>query len=775
MTDDLTLIDDPAELDLVSRPVDGHAGVREAWLAIDGLHCAACSVTIESALSPLVRSIEVNVLAGRARLVWEPGRVALSDLLRRLVAMDYHPRPVPLDAVAAIDVRGRRRALWRAMVATLCAMQVMMFAVPRYVAGDAMPADLQALMTWAELLLTVPVLVFAAGPFFSGAVADLRHGRIGMDVPVALGILVSVLASLPAMARGEAVWFDSVTMFVCLLVAARWLESAARERATAGLASSLARLPEAAERIDDAGRATSVSRHALRPGDRLRVPAGATVAADGTLVAGTATFDESLLTGESRPVAKGPGDAIVAGSLNLDQPVEILVTRAAAQSRLAELQTLVERASATRPAVLRMADRIARPFLLAIVLVAAATAAAWSMVDPDRALWVAASVLIVTCPCAIALAAPAALIAALGGLARRGIAVTSTATLEALARSDLVILDKTGTLTTREPVLAIDSVDGIDAGLALALGAAVEKASLHPIARAFARAAGVDDGAVADGQRLRLEQVAERPGGGLVATVLVDGTPTEVTIVPDGEQIRLDARSVASASGSASGSATASASANVAAATARFSIVEALRPDAAATLAALRDDGLDCRIASGDHPTRVDRVAGALGLSPDRVEGGLTPERKLDRLHREQADGRVVIMVGDGINDAPVLGRADVSVSFASAAPLARHEADVLLLDDRLESLHVARATARHAMRIVHQNLALSLVYNLVAIPLAVTGLLTPWQAGIGMAASSLAVVANALRASRTRPKPASSRRRQTPESTGSAWTSSTP
>ncbi len=761
--DSLSLLDDPAELDLVSRPVAGQPDVREAWLAIDGLHCAACSVTIESALAPWVRSIEVNVMAGRARLVWEQQRIPLSDVLRRLLAMDYRPRPVPVDAVEAIDVTGRRRALWRAMVAMLCAMQVMMFAVPRYVAGDEMPADLQALMTWAELLLTIPVLAFAAGPFFSGAIADLRHRRIGMDVPVALGILVSVAASLPAMASGEAVWFDSVTMFICLLVVARWLESMARERATAGLASSLARLPEAAERIDATGRTMPVSRHALRPGDRLRVPAGATVAADGTVVAGTARFDESLLTGESRPIEKGPGDAIVAGSLNLDQPVEMVVTRPAAQSRLAELQALIERASATRPEVLRMADRIAQPFLVAILVVAAATAAAWSFLDPSRALWVCASVLIVTCPCAIALAAPAALIAALGGLARRGIAVTSTATLELLARTDLVILDKTGTLTTRAPSLIVDSAEGLSPAQALGLGAVVEQASLHPVARAFVQAARDDAAAAAARSHWRLACVSERAGGGLAATVIDDrDASAEVDIVPEGEQIRLDLRP-------AGGDATAAP-----VATARFSLVETLRPDAAATLAALRRDGITCRIASGDHRSRVARIAAALGLAGDHAEGGLTPERKLERLHREQAEGRVVTMVGDGINDAPVLGRADVSISFASAAPLARHEADVLLLDDRLGSLQVARATARRTLRIVHQNLALSLVYNLVAIPLAVTGLLTPWQAGLGMAGSSLAVVLNALRASRVvatvgSPDGADGR------PTGVAWTSSTP
>ena len=454
------ILDDPEELMEYARPLAGDPTRQEAILAVDAVHCAACTQTIAAAIDDEHARIEVNVVSRRARLEWDPARHALSALLARMADIGYEPRPLPLDMVERADPRPRRRALWRMLVGIFCMMQVMMFAVPRYIGGDAIPPDLQKLMIWAEAMLTIPALLFAAGPFFTAAWRDTRQGRIGMDTPVALGIAITVITSVVAFHQGHEVYFDSVTMIIGLLLVARWLESRARERAAAGLGNSLARLPEAADRLRADGSIERVSRRRLQPGDRISVPAGTTFAVDGRILEGHSDVDESLLTGESEPQPRGPGMPVVSGSLNLRNPLIVEVTHRAADSRLAELNRLIERAATSRPTVLRTADRYAGPFLVCVLLVALIAGIVWWFIDPERAPWIAAAILIVTCPCALALAAPSALLATLGGLARRGIIIDRSDTLEALARSDVGLFDKTGTLTTSTPGIELAAPGG---------------------------------------------------------------------------------------------------------------------------------------------------------------------------------------------------------------------------------------------------------------------------------------------------------------------------
>lgn len=347
------VLDDPEELAEHARPLRGQPERHEAILALDAVHCAACTQLLGSTIDDEHARIEVNVASRRARLEWDPRHHRFSELLQRLDDVGYTPRPLPLDMVERADPRPRRRALWRMLVGVLCMMQVMMFAVPRYMGGDEIPTDLQQLMIWAEAMLTVPALLFAAGPFFSGAWNDLRQRRIGMDTPVALGIAITVLTSVIAFRQGKEVYFDSVTMIIGLLLVARWIESLARERAAAGLGNSLARLPESADRLRADGSIERVSRRRLQPGDRISVPAGATFPVDGRIVEGNSEVDESLLTGESEPLPRQPGMTVVSGSLNLRSPLVIEVQRRAADSRLAELNRLIDRAAASRPAILR--------------------------------------------------------------------------------------------------------------------------------------------------------------------------------------------------------------------------------------------------------------------------------------------------------------------------------------------------------------------------------------------------------------------------------------
>ena len=793
----VAILDDPEELMEYARPLAGDPTRQEAILAVDAVHCAACTQTIAAAIDDEHARIEVNVVSRRARLEWDPARHALSALLARMADIGYEPRPLPLDMVERADPRPRRRALWRMLVGIFCMMQVMMFAVPRYIGGDAIPPDLQKLMIWAEAMLTIPALIFAAGPFFTAAWRDTRQGRIGMDTPVALGIAITVITSVVAFYQGHEVYFDSVTMIIGLLLVARWLESRARERAAAGLGNSLARLPEAADRLRADGSIERVSRRRLQPGDRISVPAGTTFAVDGRILEGHSDVDESLLTGESEPQPRSPGMPVVSGSLNLRNRLVVEVTHRAADSRLAELNRLIERAATSRPTVLRTADRYAGPFLVCVLLVALIAGIVWWFIDPERAPWIAAAILIVTCPCALALAAPSALLATLGGLARRGIIIDRSDTLEALARSDVVLFDKTGTLTTSTPgIELVDTSPGLSGADALALAAAIERSSLHPVARAFAEAAhtatasatapGAGDTAAGANEtttgslrslaaRAQVREVTNLPAGGLQARLDIDSASWDARIVPDQAFITLqlhpssqehqpDEHTRAPSSeadthagrhtaphpaASAADAAEGTAATSAVALQARFRLTETLRPGAAETLARLRADGVQCRIVSGDHADRVTHIARQLDLPPEAQRAGARPEDKLDLMREFQQQGRRVTMVGDGVNDAPVLSRADVSVSLASAAPLAQHHADILLLSERLDGLLAARDAARRALRIVHQNLIFSCLYNVLAIPLAAVGLVPPWLAGLGMAGSSLVVVLNALRAAR--------------------------
>lgn len=836
VADRFRVLDDPEELADYARPVAGTPGRLETILALDAVHCAACTQTIAGAIDDEHTRIEVNVVSRRARLEWDGSQRPLSKILQKLTDVGYEPRPLPLDMVERADPRARRLALWRMLVGVLCMMQVMMLSIPRYVGGDDVPGDLQTLMIWGEGMLTIPALLFAAGPFFSGAWRDFRRGAVGMDTPVALGIAVTVVTSLIAYFQGEEVYFDSVTMIIGLLLIARWLESLARERAAAGLGNSMARLPESANRLRPDGSVEQVSRRRLQPGDRVAVPAGTTFAVDGLIIEGSTEVDESLLTGEAEPQSRRAGMAVVSGSLNIRDPVVIEVTRRASDSRLAELNLLIERASTSRPAILRLADRYAGPFLVVILIVAAVAAGIWWFIDPARAPWIAAAILIVTCPCALALAAPSALLATLGALARRGIVIDRSDTLEGLAKTDVVLFDKTGTLTTSTPSIHLQATrGGLSEADAFALAAGIEHSSLHPVARAFAaRAAelGVQPTTMASAQDTQIitkkntsnpvrressdeksnmiEALTQRPvsppfpsnpdsisaqtrildvvnlsGGGLCATLDVAGQPHVATIMPRRTLIELSilprpapsdatappspghtgttARAVPSPSSVPSSDTGMTAPEAIPPrvppfpvappATPRwqasFELTESVRTGAEATLAAFRAEGIRCRIVSGDHAERVQRIGQILGFATDDQQAGAKPEDKLETMRRLQAEGRRVMMVGDGINDAPVLSRADVSASLASAAPLAQHHADILLLNERLDGLMTAHRAARRAMRIVHQNLVFSCLYNVLSIPLAAAGLVPPWLAGLGMAGSSLVVVLNALRAGR--------------------------
>ncbi|MES2940777.1 MAG: cation-translocating P-type ATPase [Pseudomonadota bacterium] len=735
-------LDERAEWEGFSRELPQSPGRWESYLAIQGMDCPACSLAVEQALGtqPGVHAVQVNGATQTARVEWSPAAGRPSHWLVALQRAGYGALPAGDQLEAAPRRAEQRRMLWRWLVAGFCMMQVMMYAYPAYIAGPGeMTSDVLALLRWASWILTLPVLLFSCRPFFASAWRDLRARRVGMDVPVVLGIAIAFGAStaatfVPQSVPGGEVWFDSVTMFVFFLLSGRLLEQRLRDRTAGALQALMRRLPDTVEREDGQGGFARVAVRRLAAGDVIAVRAGQVIPADGTVLGGDSRVDEALLTGESAPLARRAGDAVVAGSHNLSGTLRVRVDRVGVQTRYAEIVALMERASVDKPRLARLADRIASPFLGAVLLAAAGAAWWWWPQGPAHALGIAVAVLIVTCPCALSLATPAATLAAAGALARRGVLVRRLEALEAAALVDTVVFDKTGTLTQdRMAVSAVHARAGIEAGDELWIAAALARASLHPAARAIAAAAGED------ARGWTAAQATEIPGRGVEG--MLNG--------PGGIERRMCLGSAAFCGASAGGEAD---TAQVHLADeqgwlASFDLDETLRGDAQAAVGALGRMGLALQLLSGDTPRAARRLAARAGIADSR--GGQSPEDKLRHVEARQRKGDRVAMVGDGMNDGPVLARADVSVAVGQAVPVAQARCDFIVLGGQLDRVPLLLRQARRTARIVRQNLAWAAAYNAVCVPLALAGWMPPWLAGLGMAASSLVVILNAARLAR--------------------------
>ncbi len=704
-------------------------GSRRAHLLLQGVRCAACSWLIENSLGrqPGVRSISVDPLTTRATLHWDPEDVALSALLAQLACLGYTPLPYTEDASDRAAVEERRVALKRLIIAGLGMMQVMSFAVALY-AGAWRDAEIQEFLRLISLVVATPVVFYAGAPFFRGAWQRLRAGSLGMDVPVAIAIGGAWAASVWNTFGGQGeVYFDSATMFVFFLSSARFLEMAGRHRALS-LTGALARhLPRVAIRVRD-GQAEDVGAMELVRGDRVRVAPGGTVPADGRLKSARGEFDESLLTGESTPVLRRAGQPVVAGSLNGRDAIEFEVTHVGADTVMAQIASLVGDAQAEKPQLVATADRVASYFVAAVLVAAALTGIAWWTIAPERAFEVVLAVLVVTCPCALALATPAAFTVATAALARRGFMLRRAGALQVLAQVSDVVFDKTGTLTADE--IGIDRVallGDLHEERVLAIAAALEARSEHPLARAFS---GLET-------NLATQNVRAVPGSGLLGEI-------------DGVEWRIGTRSFAAGvpdSGDDAGSARCVYLGSADGLVASIQLTETPRSGAREALAAMRDAGLTLHVASGDRAGPVQALSSRLGIEQWRASQ--QPADKLAFVRELQDSGRRVAMLGDGINDSPVLAGADVSIAMGSGTSLAQHSADCVLMSGSLAPLTEAVHKARATMRIVRQNLAWAIVYNLIALPLAATGMLAPWMAALGMSASSLLVTLNALRLGR--------------------------
>lgn len=691
---------------------------------VDGLRCAACASSVEQALVGLdgVLGAQVNALTGQALIRARPD-TALPALFDAVRTLGYRLRSELSAPALDTDVTGtaERRTLWRMAVAWLCAMQAMMYSVPFYTGQwRQMPPDTLALMQWAGAMLSLPVVIFCAWPWYVHAWRELRQRRVSMDAPIALACVASFAASVWAAERGEAPFWDSLTMFAALLLTGQWLAQRMRNRAAANLERLIATMPDQAHRLrDDPSSIETVDARVVEPGDRLWVKVGEAVPCDGTLISEQALVDESILTGESDWRALTIGAALHAGTFVRQTPLTMRADRKARDSRLAHLQSLSVQAANAKPWAARLIDSIAQPFLL-LVIAAATLAFVWHFdAGGAQAAAIAVSILVVTCPCALSLAQPVVNLVLIGRLARAGMLVSDAGALERLSRIRRVVFDKTGTLTEAEPDVRLTRfAPRYQADDIWRLAGALEAGSVHPIARAIARQAPDVQPA---------GSVIERIGQG--SSGVIDGHKFDLSRAPGSAELRLtrDGEPIA-----------------------HFAVVARARDDAPALIERLRRAGLAISVCSGDDAGKVAELVRRLGI--DDAHARCTPERKLALIKQWQARGEPTLMIGDGVNDAPVLAGADVSIAMPHGAPIAKASADIVLTGAQLGAIGTLIQLARQARRITVQNIVWALGYNLACVPAALAGWLSPWMAALGMSLSATLVLANALRLNRVKP-----------------------
>jgi len=725
--------------------LDDKESLRQANLLLDGISCAACSWLIETHLkkNPAVKSIAINITSHRCTLVWDASQQALSGLMAALAEIGYRACPATDEKHQELVKKENRLALFRLGIAGFAMMQTVMVAVGMYTgATDTWLSFLR----WLSMLIATPVVFFSCWPFYKSAYRSLKSRQLVMDVPVALAISLAYIASCWATIFdvGE-VYFESVSMFAFFLLLGRYIEMRARHRNRLAFGNLAQLMPlSACCLVDDPSNDSQpvqqqVPLKALRAGDQMLVKAGETFPCDGLVETGESRVVEAILTGESAPVYKKPGDAVIGGTLNSDSALVVSVTATGAATQLSAIERLAGQAADEKPAQVTIADRIARFFIARLLIICACVFAFWLWYDSARALWVTLSVLVVTCPCALALAMPAALSAATANLRKQGFLVARGHVIESLTEINRVIFDKTGTLTKGKfavEELRLCSLDERAAARAdnnryLAIAAALEAASTHPLAAAFApwsgryhaldakqfTAAGVEG--IIDGIRYRLGTV-DFVQQGFAAPVtnahldLPDGEKLWVLLGDENEPL------------------------------AWIALADEVRAGAAELISDLHTAGIAVELLSGDQSGAVAKLAQQLEIK--EFIAAAKPDDKLARLRSAQERGDKVLMLGDGINDVPILSGADISVAMASASDLAQTRADSVLLNDNLGVLYNAILLARRTRRIIKQNLRFSLTYNVLAVPLAAAGLIPPYIAAIGMTMSSLIVIFNSLR-----------------------------
>ncbi|SCW44342.1 MULTISPECIES: heavy metal translocating P-type ATPase [unclassified Pseudomonas] len=730
LIDELALYDRP---DVQQSFVRHEGELAETTLLMEGISCAACGWLIEKQLRslPAVAEARLNLSNHRLHVRWADAQLPLSTLLAELRQIGYVAHPYQADQACEQLAAQNRLALRQLGVAGLLWFQAMMATMATWPEFNIdLSPEMHTILRWVALFLTTPIVFYSCAPFFKGAMRDLRTRHLTMDVSVSLAIGSAYIAGIWTSITGVGeLYFDAVGMFALFLLAGRYLERRARERTAAATAQLVNLLPASCLRLADDGQSERILLSELRTGDRVLVHPGAVLPADGRILEGQSSIDESLLTGEYLPQPRQAGDAVTAGTLNVEGALTVEVLALGQDTRLSAIVRLLERAQAEKPRLAEIADHAAQWFLLFSLVAAAAIGLLWWQLDASRAFWIVLAMLVATCPCALSLATPTALTAATGTLHKLGLLLTRGHVLEGLNQIDTVIFDKTGTLTEgRLALRAIRPLAALDSDHCLGLAAALENRSEHPIARAFGRAP------------MAAEQVHSTPGLGLEGLVaeqrLRIGQPgfvcelsgAAIPQMPDeaGQWLLL---------GDELGP------------LAWFVLDDRLRADAPALLAACKARGWRTLLLSGDSSPMVASVAAELGI--DEARGGLRPDDKLAVLQQLHQQGRKVLMLGDGVNDVPVLAAADISVAMGSATDLAKTSADAVLLSNRLDALIHAFDLARRTRRVIVENLVWAGLYNGLMLPFAALGWITPVWAAVGMSISSLTVVLNALRLTR--------------------------
>ncbi|WP_338147218.1 heavy metal translocating P-type ATPase [Neoroseomonas oryzicola] len=708
-----------AGLDLAPFAETMKDGTQRLELVVSGLTCGACVWLVEQALAaePDVLSARASLSARRLTVTWRGEAARANDLVALLARLGFRVAPwSPACLRATEDAEGRQ--LTRALgIAAFGSMNIMLISVAVWVGTDMGPA-LRHGLHWLAALIGMPVVLIAGLPFYKSAWAAIRAGRPSMDLAISLGVLATALMSLSeTIHNGPYTWFDGATMLLALLLAGRVFDRAARRRARQSVAELLALQEGIVTRLLADGRSEAIPAERAAAGDRILVAVGERLRLDG-VAADPALLDAATTTGESVPRSFEPGAALPAGAVNMGAAFAMTVTAAAKDGSLAAMARLLERAEQAKGRFVAIADRASRYYVPVVHAVAAVTFAVWwGVLDApwQVALVNAVCVLLITCPCALALAVPAVQVVSVGALFRRGVLVTSATALERLATADLAVLDKTGTLTEGRPVLIPEGQDPE----VVARAAAMARASRHPLAQALARACPEAPAA---------EGVREVPGQGLERGDARLGSPAFCGLGPSADGMTLVFR-------------------DGAAEPVVFRFADRMREDAPAAVAALRELGLDAELLSGDGEGAVSAVAWQAGIRDWRA--GADPVAKQARIAALKDAGRRPLMVGDGINDAAALAAAHVSASPAGATDLAQTASDLVLQREGLGALRAAIRIARRAQAIARENIGLSLVYNVFAVPLAVAGLVTPLVAAAVMASSSIVVVLNALRAAK--------------------------
>ena len=723
--------------------VDG--SIREASLILEGIVCAACVWLNENHVKQIegVLDFRVNYSTHRASLKWDNDKIQLSDVLKAITDIGYSAHPFDPGRLEATHKKEKSAALRRIALAGVGMMQVMMPAIAIYIGESSDMSDsMRQFLRWVSLAVTTPVVFYSARIFFTSAWRDIKRGVFGMDVPVSLAVGSAYLASVWAtLTNTGEVYFDSVVMFTFFLLLGRFLEMGARHKA-GQVADALVRLlPETAIRLekqnDGSTSQTVISASELSLGDTVLVRPGETIPADGVVSSGKSSVNESLLTGESLPLTKVSGDRLVGGSVNVESPLEMKVDKLGDSTILSSIIRLLDRAQSEKPSIAKFADKGAGLFVLVLLLIALLVFGIWWFIDPSQAFWVALSVLVITCPCALSLATPAALTAVTGNLTERGVLTTRGHALEVLSKVNYIIFDKTGTLThgrlslvdqvRLDDKLSINDIRNIAAGL--------EAASEHPLAKAIIKGAKDPD------SFLLLRAESGRGVEGIHPKTKIKyriGTKQFVTEIvnSDGKKDKLLKQDPFEGSSVHLGSEDGW--------IAIFRLEDEVREEAKASIDHLKALGIKVTLLSGDSAKAVTSVAKTLGI--DDVNARLLPSDKLNAVQQLQAEGNVVAMVGDGVNDAPVLAAADVSIAMGRGSQLAQASADMVLLSENLSSIPSAVVLSKRMQRIIYQNFSWAILYNVVAIPIAAMGWVAPWMAAIGMSMSSLVVVLNALR-----------------------------